>query len=124
VDLVDEQHVPRLEVGQERREIARPLEHGPRGLPEVDAELVREDVRQRGLAEAGRPEQQHVVERLAALPGGGDEDRELLADLLLPDVFVEPARPQCALDDFFLHAGHLAADHALQLVAFDGHARF
>ena len=52
MDLVDEQHVARLEVGQERGEIAGALEHRSRRLAQVDAELVREDVRQRGLAEA------------------------------------------------------------------------
>ena len=67
VDLVDEQHVARLEVGQQRREVARALEHRARRLAQVDAQLVRDDVRQRRLAEARRPEQQHVVERLAAL---------------------------------------------------------
>ena len=66
VDLVDEQHVVRLEVGQQRREVAGALEHRPRRLAQVDAELVRDDVRQRRLAEARRAEQQHVVERLAA----------------------------------------------------------
>jgi hypothetical protein len=35
---------------------------------------LRDDVRQRGLAQARRPEQQHVVERLGALARGLDED--------------------------------------------------
>ena len=66
VDLVDEQHVARLEVGQQRGEIARALEHRARGLAQVDAHLARDDVRERGLAQARRAEQQHVVERFAA----------------------------------------------------------
>ena len=119
MDLVDEQHVARLEVGQERGEVAGALEHGTRRLAQVHAELVRDDVRQRRLAEAGRTEQQHVVERFAALPRRLDEDRELLADLFLADVLGEAARAQRALDDFFLHAGDLAADHAVELVVFD-----
>ena len=44
---------------------------------------------------------------------------ELLADLFLADVLGEAARPQRALDDLFLHARDLAADHAVELVAFD-----
>jgi hypothetical protein len=51
-------------------------------------------VRQRGLAQAGRAEQQHVVERLAALARRADEDFELLAHLGLADVFVEQLGPQ------------------------------
>ena len=66
MDLVDEQHVLRLEVGEHRGEVARALEHRAGGLAQVDAELARDDVRERGLAQARRAEQQHVVERLAA----------------------------------------------------------
>ncbi len=63
-----------------RGQVARALEHRPGGLAQVHAHLGGDDVRQRGLAQAGRAEQQHVVERLAALARGGDEDLELLAD--------------------------------------------
>ena len=51
------------------------LEHRARGLAQVHAELVRDDVRQRRLAEPRRAEQQHVVERFAALARRLDEDR-------------------------------------------------
>ncbi len=121
MDLVDEQHVARLEVGEQRGEIARALEHRARRLAQVHAELVRDDVRQRRLAEARRAEQQHVIERLAALARRLDEDAELLADLLLADVFVEAARAQRALDDLFLRARGLGGDDARQFVVFDRH---
>ena len=121
VDLVDEQDVVGLEVREQRGEISGALEHGARGLAQVDAELVRDDVRQRGLAEPRRPEQQHVVERFAALARGLDEDRQLAADLFLPDVLVEHPRTQRAFDDFFLHAGDLGGHEAVEFVVFDGH---
>ena len=35
--------------------------HGPGGLAQLDAHLVRDDVRERGLAEAGRAEDQTVI---------------------------------------------------------------
>ena len=54
VDLVDEEHVAALEVGEDRREVAAALEHGPRRAAACDAHLVRDDVRERRLAEAGR----------------------------------------------------------------------
>ena len=57
----------RLEVGEDRREVARTLEHRPGGLAQVHAHLARDDVRERRLAQARRAEEQHVVERLAAL---------------------------------------------------------
>ena len=65
VDLVDEQHVARLQVGEQRGEIAGALDHRPGGGAEADAQLARDDLRQRRLAEAGRAVEQHVVERLA-----------------------------------------------------------
>ncbi len=42
-------------------------------------------MRQGGFAQPRRAVEQHVVERLAALAGRGDQDGEVLLDLLLPD---------------------------------------
>ena len=81
-----------------RREIAGPLEHGARRLAQIDAELVRDDVRERRLAEARRAEQQRVIERFAALPRGRDEDLELRFHARLADVLGEPARPHGAVE--------------------------
>ena len=55
MDLVDEQDVVRFEVRQDCGEVARALEHRPGRLPQVHAHLVRDDVRERGLAESGGP---------------------------------------------------------------------
>ena len=55
---------------------------------------LRDHVRERRLAEPGRAVQQHVVERLAALPRRGDRDLQVLADAVLADVLVERARAQ------------------------------
>ncbi len=44
VDFVDEEDVVRLEVGEHGRQIAGTLENGPRGLAEIDAHFVRDDV--------------------------------------------------------------------------------
>ena len=74
VDLVDEQHVARLQVGQQRREVAGALDHRARGGAEPDPHLARDDLRQGGLAEPRRAGKQHMVERLAAGLGRLDED--------------------------------------------------
>jgi hypothetical protein len=63
---------------------------GPAVCTNDDAELGRDDLRQRGLAQPGRAGQQHMVERLAARLGRLDRDRELLLQLLLPDELVKP----------------------------------
>ena len=54
VDLVDEQDVPRLQVGQNGGEVAGALDHRAGGGAEADAQLAGDDLGQRGLAEAGR----------------------------------------------------------------------
>jgi hypothetical protein len=46
--------------------------------------------------------EQHVIERLAARLGGGDEYLKVLADLLLADEVVERLRPQRQLGGVFL----------------------
>ena len=62
---------------------------GPGDGDQPRVHLAGDDVRERRLAEPGRPRQQHVVDRLAALLGGRERDRELLAHDLLPDELVE-----------------------------------
>ena len=93
VDFVDEQHVARLQIGELGREVAGPQDHGPRGHPEADPELGRDDLRERGLAEAGGAGEEHVIERLPALPCGRDEHAEIGAQLRLADELGQPLRP-------------------------------
>ena len=73
VDLVDEEHVALFEIGEQRREIAGLGDHRTGGGAEVDAEFARHDLRQRGLAEARRADEQHMVERFVARPRRLDE---------------------------------------------------
>ena len=75
MDLVHEEHRPRLERGEERGDVALALERRARRLDERDLEFGGHDLRQRGLAEPGRAGEQDVVERLAAAGGGRDRDR-------------------------------------------------
>ena len=53
---------------------------------------MRDDVRERRLAEPRRAEDQHVIERLVPPPGRLDEDAHLLLDRRLADVLGEAAR--------------------------------
>src|SRR5262245_64920819 len=97
MDLIDEQHIARLQVRQHRGEIARTLEHRPGGLLHLDAELRRDDVRERRLAESRRPEDQHVIERFATLARSADENLELRLHGSLADVIGERARTNGAI---------------------------
>src|SRR5206468_7299337 len=85
VDLVDEEDRARLERGQEGGDVRLALERRPGGVDDLGLELGGDDVRERGLAEPGRPREQNVVERLAAPPRGLYEDAELTRALLLVD---------------------------------------
>ena len=58
MNFVDEQNVMRLQVGQQRRQIARPHDNGAGSRAESDAKFLRDNLRQRGFPEARRPEQQ------------------------------------------------------------------
>ena len=60
--------------GEQRRELALVIDRRARADVEVDAELVRDHVRERGLAEARRAREQEVVERPAALLRGAHRD--------------------------------------------------
>ena len=96
VDLVDEEHVARLERGQDRRHVALALERGAGDRADADVELLADDLRERRLAEPGRADEKDVVERLVARLRRRQRDRELLLDALLPDEVVEPARAERA----------------------------
>src|SRR4029453_18166304 len=94
MNFVDEEHLVFTEAREDRRQISWPLEDGPSGRAYCNAELLTDDMRQGGFAEAGRPVKQHVVECLAALPRGRDRHVKVRAHPLLTDVVVERARAQ------------------------------
>ena len=94
VDLIDEQHVARFKVGQDRRQISGLGQHRPGGGAKVDPQLPGHDLGQRGLAQAGRPEQQHVIQRLTAVLRRLDEDAEVTLGLLLADELGHGLRPE------------------------------
>ncbi len=101
MDFVDEENVVLLQIGQQRGQIFWLFEHRARGLAQVHAQLVGNDVAQSGFAQTGRTEQQHVVQRLVALFGSADEDFQLLAHLGLAHILVEELGAQGAFDGLF-----------------------
>ena len=79
---------------------------GPATVRRPTPELLADDLRERRLAEPGRADEEHVVERLAARLRRVERDPELLLDPLLADEVVEPARPQRALELLVLGVEH------------------
>ena len=105
MNLVDEQNIARFEVGENRREVAALAGTGPE-VERKPTQLARHDLRQRRLAEAGRPEQQHVVER-AVRRRRVDEDLQIALGLLLADEFRERLRAERLVRAFgFLQFAH------------------
>ena len=94
VDFVDEQHVAVFERGQLRGEIAAFGDHRAGGRAEIHPQFARDNLRQRRLAEAGRADEQHMVERIAPRLGGLDKDLEIFARHLLAGEIGKRQRPQ------------------------------
>ena len=93
MDFVDEQHVALFEIRQQGREIAGLGDHRPdvarKPTPSSRATICASVVcRGRG------PTNSHMVQRLAALAGGLDEDREIGARLRPADEFRQQLRAQ------------------------------
>ena len=105
VDLVDEDHVARLDRREDRRDVL-PLERRACDGADADAELFADDVREACLAEPGRPDEQHVIKGFAARLRGGERNAELLLDALLADEVVEAARPERLLDRLLVLLDH------------------
>ena len=98
MDLVDEQDVVVVEGGQDRGQVAGPLDRRAAGVADVDAELAGDDRGQGGLAEAGRAVQQDVIGGFTPPPRRRQQHREVGLDLALADVFGQAVGPERALD--------------------------
>ena len=94
VDLVDEQHVTLVQIGEDGGQVAGPYERRPRRDAQVDAHLGGDDGRERGLAGAGWAGEQQVVGRLLAAARRFQQDRQSLAQLGLAHELVEPPRAE------------------------------
>ena len=101
VDLVEEEDLAVAEVGEDGGEVALDLEGGAGGLLEGDVELVGDDGGEGGFAEAGRAEEEDVVEGFAAGFGGFEGDSELLFGFGLADEFLEAAGAELELEGGF-----------------------
>ena len=97
MNLIDEQDLLILHVGDDCRQIALDLQQGRRGRLKMRAQFVGDNVGQRSLSQPRRPIQQYMVHGLAARPRRLNRHRQILFDLGLPDKLIEPLRPQLQL---------------------------
>ena len=110
MDLVDEEDVAVVEVGEQRSQVARPLERRPRGDAQADLELVGDDAGHRGLPQAGRAREKDVVDGLAPLPGSAEKDLHVLSQLGLAHELVEAPGPEADLLPLLSRQGHSGED--------------
>ena len=94
VDFVDEQDRAFLGVGEIGQQVLRRGERGAAGDLQRHAQLARDARGERRLAEAGRAVEQDVAQRLLALAGGVDGDRQPLGHFALADHLAHVPRPQ------------------------------
>jgi hypothetical protein len=97
VDLVDEEHVAVVEIGEDRGEIAGALQRGATRDPQAHAHLHRDDAGETGLAQPGRAREQDVVDGLPALLRRAQHDLQVLDQARLADEVVERPRPERGL---------------------------
>jgi hypothetical protein len=97
MDLVDEEHVAVVELREDGRHVAGPLERRTRGGLQVGVELVGDDRRQSGLAQPRGAGEQQVVGRLAPPPRGLEHDVEMGLELGLAHELRQPTRAQAGL---------------------------
>jgi hypothetical protein len=85
VDLVNEHNVIRLEIREDRRQIASLGQNRTGRHPKPDAKLARDDLGQRRFSKTGRAMEQDVVHGLPPSPGAFDEDAQIGARFGLTD---------------------------------------
>ncbi len=97
MDLVDEQHVALVELGEDGGQVAGPLDGGARRGVEVGVDLGGDDGRQRRLPQARGAGEEQVVGRLAPAAGGLEQDLEVGLELGLAHELRQPPGPHAPL---------------------------
>src|SRR4029077_14779573 len=98
MDFVEEEDFLRFKGSEDGGEVALAFEEGAGAGLDGDGKLVGDDLRERGLAEAGGAVEEHVVESFVAAAGGFDGDLDIYFNALLADVFVEALGANAGFD--------------------------
>ena len=117
VDLIDEEHIARFEIGEDGGQVAGSLDDRPRGGLDVDPQFGGDDVGKGGLAQARRAVEKDVIERFSPSPGGIDEDPQVVLGLFLPHILGECPGAQGGLKEDIVF-GCFGGDDAGHKVSF------
>ena len=95
VDFINEENVALLQVREDACEVTGALDLRAAGRVQLRADRAGDEIGQRGLAEAGRAAEQHVIQRLTAHFGRLDHDEQLFLHLCLAVKLREVRRAEC-----------------------------
>ena len=98
MDLVDEEDRALRRVGQEGHDVHLLVEGRPARDVQLDPQLVVQDRGEGRLAQPGRTVEEDVGQRLAALLGRGQADRQPLGDGALADHLGQALRAELLVD--------------------------
>ena len=101
VDFVNEQDVAILQIGEQRRQIARFGDDRTRCGTETDAHFLGHNLRQCRLAKPRRAKEQYMVQRLPATLRRLNKHAQIVARGRLPDKFGQRFGPQRGVDIFW-----------------------
>ena len=97
VNFIDEQHITRLEIGQDRRQIARLGQHRPRCHAKTHTQFAADDLGQCGFTQARRAIKQCMIHGLTALTCGLNEHFKIGPRLGLANKLIQTLRTQGAI---------------------------
>ena len=97
VYLVHKENIALLEIGEDGGKISRAGDSRPRGGAQACSHLVCHHVGERGLSQARRTREEHVVKRLVAVLGSCDEHAKVVANALLATVLIERGGTKAAV---------------------------
>ncbi len=101
MNFVDEEDIARLEVGQNRAEVAHFFDGWSRGDLDTDTHFFGDDMSEGRLAQTGWPIEENVLDRFTPFLGRLNKYVEVALDFILTDVFVKRLRSQRVLDGVF-----------------------
>jgi hypothetical protein len=98
VNFVDEENLAMEDAAEDAGEIQFLLQHGAGCLREGNVELLRDDGRERGFAQAWRAVEKHVIHGLAAFARRVDGDLQILFEPRLPGEIGQTAWAQTGFE--------------------------
>jgi hypothetical protein len=105
VDFIDEEDIVLFKVGQDGGQVSGAFDGGAGGGLDINACLGGDDMGQAGLAQAGRPVEQDMVQGFSPSSGSRNGDFQVFLRLVLPDEVGQAAGSETGIERCVLGAG-------------------